>query len=73
MNNLSPKFGKPGRPDDPIVVSGDFFYIRYRMGEFGSTFDSGTEMMFFKKFRDRNDLMGIVGSELSLFFKKGFR
>ena len=73
MSNLKPTFGKLGKPDDPAVSTGDVFYIRYRMDAHDSLFHSGTEMMFGENFKDRNNLLCVIGAELSLFFKKGFR
>ena len=59
--------------DDPVGKTGDSFYIMYRMETHDSVFNFSPEMAFGCAFRDRNDLMGIVGSELSLFFKNGYR
>lgn len=73
MNNLKPRIGKTGMPDDPVGKTGDSFYIMYRMETHDSVFNFSTEMAFGRSFMDRNDLMGVVGSELSLFFKNGYR
>ena len=73
MNNLKPHIGGIGKPDDPIGKAGDSLYIMYREETQDSVFNFSTEMAFDRTFRDWNILTNIVGSERSLFFRRGYR
>ena len=73
MNSLKPRIGNTGMPDDPVGKTGDSFYIMYRMETHDSVFNFSTEMAFDRTFRDWNSLFSIVGSEVSLLFKRGYR